>query len=235
MNRQDYFADKRINASTLKMFAGRDFEPLIALHKMRNGLKESQAMSLGTGVHEIMEVGILNAKFEAITSAYKTTGPREAAIEKAKNMANSIFNKAPEYILDACINGQKETAFFNGDFKALLDVHHDGVGIDWKTTSAESRSEFERDFFKYHYDIQDYQYRFVANLNRMIFVVVSTAEPHPVWIYETTSSCQTYGKQQWQEAYDRYLQYKDKDLSTFTAETIDMMEPAWAFNEDILA
>ena len=232
MNKKEYFTDSRINASTLKLFAGRDFEPLIALHKMHNGMKESQSMALGTGLHEVMEVGIM-AKFEAITAAYKTVGPREAAIEKAKAMAVSIWQKIPLDILMLIESGEKEKVVFNGEYKAMFDVVCNGVGIDYKTTSAESRTEFERDFFKYNYHIQDYHYRKVGKLGRMIYIVVSTSEPHPVWIYETTSTCRLYGKQQWEESLARFYQYKDKDLSTATAEIIEMLEPAWAFNEDM--
>jgi hypothetical protein len=232
MNKKEYFADSRINASTLKLFAGRDFEPLIALHKMKNGMKESQSLALGTGMHEVMEVGPL-AKFEAINAAYKTVGPRENAIEKAKAMAQSIWQKIPLDILMMIESGEKEKVVFSGEYKAMFDVLCNGVGIDYKTSSAESRGEFERDFFKYHYELQDFHYRKVGKLGRMIYIVVSTSEPHPVWIYETTSTCRLYGKQQWEEALDRYYQYKDKDLSTATAEIIDMMEPTWAFNEDM--
>jgi len=232
MNKKEYFADSRINASTLKLFAGRDFEPLIALHKMQNGMKESQSMALGTGLHEIMEVGEL-AKFEAITAAYKTVGPREAAIEKAKAMAKSIYDKIPDEIYALLEKGSKEHVVFNGEYKALYDVLFGNIAADYKTTSAESRGEFERDFFKYNYHIQDYHYRKVGKLDRMIYIVVSTSEPHPVWIYETTTSCQKYGEQQWEKALERYHQYKDQDLSTATAEIIDMMEPTWAFCEEL--
>jgi hypothetical protein len=232
MSKTEYFSDPRINASTLKLFAGRDFEPLIALHKMKHGMKESQSMALGTGLHEIMEVGPL-AKFEAIATAYKTVGPREAAIEKAKAMAASIWQKIPLDILMLIESGEKEKAVFSGVYKAMFDVICNGVGIDYKTTSAESRGEFERDFFKYHYELQDYHYRMVGKLDRMIYIVVSTSEPHPIWIYETTTSCQLYGKQQWEEALERLLHFKDKDLSAVTSEIIEMMEPTWAFSEEI--
>jgi hypothetical protein len=232
MTKKEYFADPRINASTLKLFAGRDFEPLIALHKMKHGMKESQSMALGTGLHEVMEVGI-EAKFEAINAAFKTAGPRENAIEKAKAMATSIRQKIPLDILMMIESGEKEKAVFSGEYKAMFDVLCNGVGIDYKTTNADSRSEFERDFFKYNYHIQDFHYRKVGQLNRMIYIVVSTSEPHPVWIYETTTSCQIYGNQEWSEALERYHHYKDQDLSTATAEIIDLLEPAWAFCEEV--
>jgi hypothetical protein len=226
-----YRTDHRINASLLKCYIGRDFDPIQAVTDAREGIEETQAMSVGTGLHEIMEVGIDNAKFEAIERLYKTKGPKENAIQLAKDMANAIFDQAPDYILDMMINGKKEQEFYTTEFKALLDLVHGGVGADYKTTSAATLADFKRDFFKYGLHIQEHHYRKVAELEQFYFIVVSKAKGHPVWIVTSDETCLEYGRQEWNLAYSRHKEFQDLVLPTKARECV-ISAPPWAVLEE---
>jgi hypothetical protein len=222
----DYRQDPRINSSKLKCFLGRDYDPIQAVMDSRQGIGETQSMAVGTGLHEIMEVGVENAKFEAIERMYKTKGPRENAIQLAKDMAQAIWEKSPSHIIHHIEHGQHEQEFYTDEFKALLDVVDGTTGMDFKTTSAATLAEFKRDFFKYCLEVQEHHYRKVAKLDRFYFVVVSKAKGHPVWIIETTVKCLEYGEAQWELAYQRYKETESLEIPTMAREAI-ITAPKW--------
>ena len=197
----------------------------------RNGIAETQSMAVGTGLHEIMEVGVENAKFEAIERMYKTKGPRDNAIQLAKNMAQAIWEKSPPHIIAHIRDGKHEQDFYTSEFKALLDVVDVGVGLDFKSTSATTLAEFKYDFFKYGLEVQEHHYRKVALLYKFYFVVVSKAKGHPVWIIEASQNCLEYGKEQWELAYQRYKETIDLEIPTMARESI-ITAPKWWVEKD---
>ena len=51
----DYFKDPRLNASTLKCFAGQDYSPAVALQKWKGPRTQTKALSLGSLTHAFVE------------------------------------------------------------------------------------------------------------------------------------------------------------------------------------
>jgi hypothetical protein len=231
-----YFNDPRLNASTLKLFSGRDFDPLVAVHKMRNPSGPTPAMALGTAVHSIVEH--LGSTEGLIVSPYDNFRTKEAQLWKAEHpeyLTSEDLLKAERMasrILSVCDEAHspsalREEEFYTDDYKALLDLVLDSKGIDYKTTAATSASQFERDCIKYGYALQAYHYLMVAELDSFEFIAVSSVEPHPVWRFTCAPDFIEYGKQQWHEAFERYTAYKDMVIEP-SKETYELKAPPWA-------
>jgi hypothetical protein len=232
----EYWKVKKISASLLKIFSGRDFDQMVSVHKMRTKSIPSPAMALGTAVHSIVEN--LGRTEGLIVSPYDNFRTKEAQLWKAEHpdyltsedllkaerMASRILSVCEEAHSPAAL---REEEYYADDYKALLDLVLGSKGIDYKTTAATSANQFERDCIKYGYALQAYHYMMVAELESFDFIAVSSVEPHPVWRFTCAPDFIEYGKQQWHEAFDRYTAYKDIVIEP-SKETYELKAPPWA-------
>jgi hypothetical protein len=202
---KEYFEDPRINASLLKRYLTLD--RAIAKQPQTG---TSSSMSLGTLVHLLMETGEaegyvthdfpdLRKKeykdwLKAQDPSYNIIKAKE--LEDAQMMAMSLWTCAPDWAKD----GDKEVAVYTDRFKALLDVKAGNKGLDWKTTSAQSAEQFEREMIKYGYHLQAYHYSMVAGLDEFVFCAVSTVYPFPAWRFDVTPEYLEFGKNAWDKA-----------------------------------
>lgn len=234
-----YRADPRINASKLKLFAGDFFEPMNAINGLKNPMVPSDAMKLGTLVHAIVEhKGALSLVTKDIPiSPYKDFRKKEAQIwkkenpdymteellEKASIMAQRIMDITPECLGE---DARMEIDYYTDEYKALLDCVIGDHGFDWKTTSATNARQWERDANNYHYALQAYHYKTVAELEEFSFVAVSSIAPYPVWRFKCTPEYLAYGKYLWDKALERYNKYKDAEITVDHTE-IALSAPNW--------
>lgn len=241
MRHDEYWNDLRINASKLKCFAGRDYDPAIALHKAKTPFTPKPSMELGTAVHGIVEL-CGDIPGDVITCPFDSYRTKEAKqwredhaghiilsdddMEKAKRMAARILNDTPKDIRDMILspNANREKAFFNNDLKALMDLELYAHAIDYKTTSATSPQQFEREIAKYHYHLQAEHYRITGGLLEFAFVAVSSVEPHPVWTFRCDASFFEWGRFEWHRAYKRMMQA----LEGIQTHDAILKSPPWA-------
>lgn len=238
-----YRQDQRINASKLKYFAGDNFEPMMALDKIRNPSPPSDAMKLGTLVHLFVEhkLSLPMVTNQIKVSPYENFRKKEAQewkkenpdyytsaqLDQALDMARQIIKVTPEAKSDKAI---MEQDFYKGEYKALLDCVIDGVGYDWKTTSATDAHQWIRDANNYHYALQAYHYQMVADLKEFEFCAVSSIKPYPVWRFKCTPEYLEYGKHLWDQAVERFNRYIDAEIEP-SYEVISLDAPRW-FNPD---
>lgn len=239
----DYFSDPRINASTLKLFSGRDFSPALALHKLRNPSAPSAAMQLGTAVHSYLEhkgqfgPDVLISPFDSFRTKEAQQWKKdndgkiiltndEAA--KAFQMGENIRTLSPEPILSMIHSpdAEVEKECYTPRFKAKLDLICNGAGIDYKTTNATNAAQFVRDCNNYGYALQAAFYCMVAGLSDFYFVAVSSAEPHEVFAFKCGKSYLQWGDELVVEALKRYNTWKDVEI--VRPELLTLEAPAWA-------
>lgn len=239
----NYRKDPRINASLLKLFTGKDFSPIMALHKMRNPTPPSPAMQLGTALHSWLEhLGKFGPS--TIVSPYDNYRTKEAQlwrdansdkvilttdeVTKVEAMGTNVINSPlRKMIID--IDAQREVEYYDDEYKALLDVVYMSSGIDYKTTACTSAEQFKRDIYKYGYALQAYHYLRVAKLSNFYFIGVSTVDPYEVFTMYCTSEFLKYGQKCWQEALDRYKYFT---VNAPKQEIINLDAPLWAAIED---
>lgn len=235
---QEYRQDPRTNASLLKLFAG-DTDLEIAKHKALHPFKPTDAMALGSLVHDLMEnEGRMSDKFVVSTfDNYRTKAAQEwkkemsqtgrtvvpnSVKEQAEEMAASICANAPLWMIrDECEN---EAPFYTDKLKCLCDRIYPKLEaiVDWKTTSATSASQFERECVKYGYFLQAYHYLKTSGYREFYFVAVSTVAPYPVWTFQVSEAALEYGEQQWQLGMDRMNATKSEDR-----EVVSLGAPSW--------
>ena len=229
---KDYYTSEGINASTLKYFAGDYFSPTQALYKMRNPFEPTQAMSLGTAVHSILEHEMnTDEAYEVIAGAYKTEKARAPQMNKACAMANNVWETCKDVVQSP--NAIRERAHFVGEFKALIDLEVDGVGYDYKTTRVTTLDECRREAHKYHLEVQAYHYCTFGNFKGFEFIFVSSVEPHQVFRLKCSQEyLQDFAKPRWEQALERYYKYKDMDIPLIEDDTLDI--PSW-YEKEVFA
>ena len=241
---KNYWDSPLINASTLKKFTG-DLDPAIAKHELLHPKPPSEAMTLGTLVHDLMEnEGIRSDKFvispfpDFRTKAAKEwkkemleTGRvilPEPVREQAEDMAAAISMQAPAWMFTG--EYSNEQAFYTDKYKCLCDrVHHDRKAvIDWKTTRARSAREFTRECVSYGYYLQASFYLRVTGLNEFWFVAVSSVAPYPVWTFKASEQALAYGKQQWEKALENLENSRPEEAGYWE----ELEAPRW-FEESV--
>jgi len=213
----EYRQDPRINASKLKEFLDQD--PRIAHHKLANPTPPSPATSLGAAVHAIIEhLGelpndLVEFPFDSLRTKESKkwmkansdkTVLKSAEIQQAKAMAQNVLDT------DHCgmreiihhPESQREVAFYDDQFKALLDIVSPSgkIDVDYKTTSATSAEAFMRSAISYGYALQAYHYKMMSKCSEFYFVAVSSVAPYPVWVIECSPSFLAFGESQWHRA-----------------------------------
>ena len=229
---QEYRTAPLVNASMLKAFL--QYDHRIAKHKILHPSPPTDAMTLGSLLHDLMEhKGEMGEKF--VTSEYDNFRTKEAQAwkkemiatgrvivtdkdwQKAQAMRKSIVENAPSWMFgDDC---EHEKAFYTEKEKALCDLVHGNSVVDWKTTSATSAREFVRECSKYNYYLQAKHYLNVTKLKEFWFVAVSTVEPYPVWTFRVSEDALSYGQSQIDEAYKRMEESPELEL--------DLDPPSW--------
>ena len=223
---KSYYTSKGINASTLKMFAGDYFNPVMAVHKMNTPMEPTQSMALGSAMHAFLEHEMDEGEAEQIVSdAYKTAKPREAALTKARTMATNIWETCAHIVQHPKAN--REKAHFTDEYKALVDLEVEGIGYDYKSTKATSLEECKREANKYFLEVQAWHYFDVTKLKGFEFIFCSSVEPHPVFHLKCTHEyLHDFAKPRWEQALKRYHEYKDMTSAPLLA--VDSMDvPDW--------
>jgi hypothetical protein len=177
-------------------------------------------MALGSLVHSLIEhEGELDDDEFAVSpfENFRTKAAREwkaemlstgkrlvdaPTINKAQTMRNAIIASTPSWMHMG--DYRDEVAYYTDKYKALCDrvFEEESIIIDWKTSSAVSSKQFQRDCVKYGYYLQAAFYLHVTGLKEFWFVAVSTVEPYPVWTFKVSDKAISYGEQQWRKALD---------------------------------
>ena len=170
---KDYYSMEGINASTLKYFAGSTWNPVLALHKMRNPMPPSPSMALGTATHSILENEMKTEEaYEVICEAYKGEGPRASWFNKACVMAGNIWDTCADVVQHP--DAVRERAYFDNGFKALIDLSVGNVGYDYKTTRVTSLQDCIKEAHKWHLEIQAWHYCKLGGFDSFEFIFVSS-------------------------------------------------------------
>ena len=221
MTEKEYRADPRLSQSTLKLFSGaeEDYSQEQSNYKLKTPFAPSEAMIKGTFLHSIIEnqgnfdrdkfaIAPCNDKrkkeykeFAAeCTAEYIMT---EKDLTDVRNMWEKLCLEHPN-IWEDIKRGDKEKAFFNENYKALIDLDvDDGHFYDWKKTSDITIRGLRKSCANYGYDFQAYHY--LQWGKSFTFVFFQDVAPYEIVVYKCEPEFIQRGKAKWNEAHDRYM------------------------------
>jgi hypothetical protein len=240
MNEQEYRADPRLNASKLKQF----HPDLSAFKALNMHYDTSDAMEFGTAVHDYLEHKCKKFSdrifhlepgqtFRSKANKLLREASREDGcivlshdrMEAAKKLALFIWNHPPIKKIIRSKKAEREIIVTNETEKALIDLRHNDLIIDWKTCATLKPNII----WNSYYDIQAYHYMKVAKAARFMFVFVETTEPYEVACLELDADSIAVAARRWQEAYDRYMFYQENE---YTPQIIKVSPPRYLKKEN---
>lgn len=221
----EYRSADGVNASLLKYFAGDDFNPAVALHKMRNPMTPSPSMALGTAVHSILENEMdTEEAYDIISGAYKGEKPRTEWFEKACSMAQNVWDTCADVVQHP--EAVREKAYFNDGFKALIDISVGSAGADFKSTRVTTLKDCIYEAHKWNLEIQAYHYCKLGGFDSFEFIFVSSVAPHQVFRLSCSDEyMDMFARPRWEQALERYMKYKDQEVEI--CETGSLSIPGW--------
>lgn len=262
MSRKGYFAHPGINASKIKLFSGEPFSPKTSVYNLNHQEDEEQThFKKGSAVHDALEYkGILPEKY--ILKKYDTFSSKEAKawrdaqkakgkiilksdeLESVHNMVGAIWDGCPESVKRVVQSkgAYREHELYADGFKAMLDLYHSGIIYDYKTSRYSTEHQIKKDAYRLKYHIQAYHYKKIAQMKSMevkdfIFIFVCSNPPHEVIVMRCDSEFVERGEEEWNIAYERFIEYKDRDyrdLPGYYADVIDLSIPEYVLeNEEV--
>lgn len=170
MNFDEYLKLDKISSTQLKAASKSVYDAYMCLNFP---FEPTDAMEFGTAVHTaLLEPQLFNKKYKTVPSIDKRKAEYKDALNsvKAENktpLQEDDFNKIKKiyencrkniYVSQWLNAADKEKTIIWDDYKARLDMIHDGFVIDLKTTRDASPDGFKRQFIQLRYDIQMYHY-----------------------------------------------------------------------------
>lgn len=123
--------------------------------------------------------------------------------------------KAVPLVAGLLETGRKEEVIFFDDPCSLahcrtkIDLHQDGLILDFKTTYARSQAEFEDSLFKLHYDKQAAFYVDSIEAENFIFVGIQKQSPFNLYYFDCSKhpDCIPYGRKKYKKLLKEYVSY----------------------------
>lgn len=245
---EEYFADPRINASTLKLFAGKKFNAATAVHAMKTPRASTKAMDIGTIVHAFIEhegkepPGFVLSPYDSFrTKESKEWRDEQIAngvivlkdeeFEQARNMAHNLLEKIeePYRTLLTSSTTEREKAFYNDTHKALLDLISPSglIGADVKTTRHSNWEDVKRDFDAMFYHLQFYHYKKMSNCEEFCAFIVSSVEPYPVFQAPCSDDYLAFGAWEFDRAQDRFNRFAKYEVDDLLVSEHVLEAPQW--------
>jgi len=234
---ESYYNDNRLSASKLKAYLAHD--PAIAHWMETHSGPPSEALIMGTALHSVMEgKELVVSPFESYRTKeakeWKANNPDAIRADDAKlveawktSILNHLGGHQPAlwYVWK---NGEYEKEFFNDTHKCKVDVIHEGILLDWKTTRHTKADDVIREYQRYGAALQAAHYVDMADAHEFHFIVVSKTEPFPVWVVTCSDAFLDYGRKlrsQCEEIRERFLAKEHQDVLTLDP-------PPWVGKQD---
>lgn len=260
MSRKNYFSHPGLNASKLKLFSGEPFSPKTSVYQLNHQEDEEKVhFKKGSAVHDALEFkGKLPDKY--ILKEYSTFSSKEAKawrddqlsqgkvilkqedLEAVHNMVKTIWNGCPELIKKAIQSKSacREYELYVDEFKAMLDLYHNGIIYDYKSSRHATEYQIKRDAYLLKYHVQAYHYKKIAlmlgfEVKDFFFLVVCSNPPHELIVMRCDDEFMEKGEEEWNNAYERYQKFKDKayrDLPGYYEEVIDLSIPDYVLESE---
>ena len=240
--RPDYYSDPRISNSGLKLFS--EYSPRVAFHKLKNGIKETDALIFGRFLHSsVLEPDTIDKEYYLLPEDFSLRSKANKELyqeikdsgktpikwdmqQQANKMVNRIFESKNARTL---LKGIPEKEYFaevdNIAFKSKLDLINPDKGyiLDLKTTLNPEPEAFIKEAFNRLYFMQAHCYRLMASLNgenikKFFFLNIAKDESMGLSIVEVSEEQFAIGEQQFIHAMALYkyaLKNKDKDWDTY--------------------